>query len=166
MSLRVSQSRARLKLAHGAQGAGGGLYLAAGREEAMRVMRYGATTPLSQLVAGVTATAGDLIFTGELSGDLLALDARSGKVLLRSDLGGPARGGVVTYSAHGKQNAAVVSGIVGIYRSNRYVATPVRRLRSRGAWRSDAFEGCLDPATKWGCTGFWQGTYFATFANY
>jgi alcohol dehydrogenase (cytochrome c) len=56
-----------------------------------------------------------LIFTGELTGDLLALDASSGKVVLRRDLGGPAGGGVVTYSAHGKQNVAVVSGIVGVY---------------------------------------------------
>jgi alcohol dehydrogenase (cytochrome c) len=36
-------------------------------------------------------------------------------VLLRQALGGPAGGGVVTYSAHGKQNVAVVSGIVGVY---------------------------------------------------
>ncbi len=74
--------------------------------------RYDAAKPL---VAGVTATAGDLIFTGELSGDLLALDARSGKILLRRDLGGPAGGGVVTYSARGRQNVAVISGIVGVY---------------------------------------------------
>jgi hypothetical protein len=33
----------------------------------------------------------------------------------RRDLGGPAGGGVVTYSARGKQNVAVVSGIVGVY---------------------------------------------------
>jgi alcohol dehydrogenase (cytochrome c) len=74
--------------------------------------RYDAAKPL---VAGVTATAGDLIFTGELSGDLVALDARSGKVLLRSDLGGPAGGGVITYSAHGRQYVAAVSGTVGVY---------------------------------------------------
>ncbi|HXO84205.1 MAG TPA: PQQ-binding-like beta-propeller repeat protein, partial [Gemmatimonadales bacterium] len=74
--------------------------------------RYDAAKPL---VAGVTATEGDLVFTGELSGDLLALDARSGKVLLRSALGGPAGGGVVTYSAGGMQNVAVVSGFVGVY---------------------------------------------------
>jgi alcohol dehydrogenase (cytochrome c) len=74
--------------------------------------RYDAPKPL---IAGVTTTAGDLIFTGEMTGDLLALDARSGKVLLRRDLGGPAGGGVVTYSARGKQNVAVVSGIVGVY---------------------------------------------------
>jgi alcohol dehydrogenase (cytochrome c) len=66
-------------------------------------------------VAGVTATAGDVIFAGELSGDLLALDARSGKVLVRLPLGGPAGGGVVTYRARGAQNVAVVSGFVGVY---------------------------------------------------
>jgi alcohol dehydrogenase (cytochrome c) len=76
--------------------------------------RYDAAKPL---IAGVTTTGGDLIFTGELTGNLLALDARSGKVLLRSDLGGPAGGGVVTYSARGAQNVAIVSGFVGIYNS-------------------------------------------------
>jgi alcohol dehydrogenase (cytochrome c) len=57
-----------------------------------------------------------LIFIGELTGDLLALDARSGKVLIRRELGGPAGGGVVTCSARGVQNVAVVSGMVGIYK--------------------------------------------------
>jgi alcohol dehydrogenase (cytochrome c) len=74
--------------------------------------RYDAAKPM---VAGVTATAGDLIFAGELTGDLLALDANTGKVLLRSALGGPAGGGVVTYRARGVQNVAVVSGFVGVY---------------------------------------------------
>lgn len=74
--------------------------------------RYDAAKPL---IAGVTATAGDLIFTGELTGDLVALDARSGKVLLRSNLGGPAGGGVVTYSARGVQDVAVISGFVGVF---------------------------------------------------
>jgi alcohol dehydrogenase (cytochrome c) len=36
-----------------------------------------------------------------LTGDLLALDARSGEVLLRRELGAPAAGGVITYSARG-----------------------------------------------------------------
>jgi alcohol dehydrogenase (cytochrome c) len=67
------------------------------------------------LVAGVTTTAGGLVFTGELTGDLLAFDAKSGKVLLRQALGGPAGGGVVSYSARGVQNVAIVSGYVGVY---------------------------------------------------
>jgi alcohol dehydrogenase (cytochrome c) len=74
--------------------------------------RYDAAKPM---IAGVTTTEGDLVFTGELTGDLLALDARSGKVLLRRELGAPAAGGVVTYSARGVQNVAVVSGYVGVY---------------------------------------------------
>ena len=74
--------------------------------------RYDAAKPM---IAGVTATEGGLIFTGELTGHLLALDASSGKVLLERDLGGPAGGGVVTYSAQGRQNVAVVSGMVGVY---------------------------------------------------
>jgi len=76
--------------------------------------RYDGAKPM---VAGVTATEGDLIFTGELTGDLLALDARTGKVLPRSALGGPAGGGVVTYNARGMQNVAIVSGVVGVYKS-------------------------------------------------
>jgi alcohol dehydrogenase (cytochrome c) len=74
--------------------------------------RYDAAKPM---VAGVTATAGDVIFAGELTGDLLALDAKTGKVLLRSALGGPAGGGVVTYTARGVQSVAIVSGFVGVY---------------------------------------------------
>jgi alcohol dehydrogenase (cytochrome c) len=73
---------------------------------------YDAPKPL---VAGVTTTAGDLVFTGELTGDLLAFDVRSGSVLLRQSLGGPIAGGVVTYSTRGVQNVAVVSGFVGVY---------------------------------------------------
>src|SRR5260370_16024164 len=65
--------------------------------------RYDAAKPM---VVGVTATHGDLIFTGELTGDLLALDARSGKVRLRSALGGPAGGGRVASDARGGHNVA------------------------------------------------------------
>jgi alcohol dehydrogenase (cytochrome c) len=74
--------------------------------------RYDAAKPM---IAGVTTTAGDLIFTGDLGGNLLALDATSGKVLLRSELGGPAGGGVVTYSERGRQYVAIVSGFIGVY---------------------------------------------------
>jgi alcohol dehydrogenase (cytochrome c) len=69
------------------------------------------------MIAGVTTTEGDLVFTGELTGDLLALDARTGKVLLRRALGDPSAGGVVTYNARGVQNVAIVSGFVGVYNS-------------------------------------------------
>ena len=58
---------------------------------------------VAHLMVGVTTTGGDLIFAGALTGDLPALDARTGNVLLRSALGGPVGGRVVTYNARGMQ---------------------------------------------------------------
>ncbi|HUA84562.1 MAG TPA: PQQ-binding-like beta-propeller repeat protein [Bryobacteraceae bacterium] len=74
--------------------------------------RYSAPKPM---IAGLALTAGDLGFTGELSGDLIAFDARSGKILFRGQTGGPVAGGVITYESHGMQNVAAVSGYVGAY---------------------------------------------------
>lgn len=69
--------------------------------------RYRSAAPL---IAGIVATAGDLVFTGELTGDFLALDARSGEVLYRFNTGGPIGGGVISYSVEGTQYVAVMSG--------------------------------------------------------
>jgi alcohol dehydrogenase (cytochrome c) len=62
------------------------------------------------MVAAVTATKGNVVFTGELTGDFLALDARDGNVLYRFNTGGGIGGGVVTYQEAGKQYVAVMSG--------------------------------------------------------
>jgi alcohol dehydrogenase (cytochrome c) len=62
------------------------------------------------MVAAVTATSTDLLFTGELTGDFLALDARDGKVLYRHAVGGAIGNGVITYGVNGKQYVAVTSG--------------------------------------------------------
>jgi alcohol dehydrogenase (cytochrome c) len=62
------------------------------------------------MVAAVTTTGGNLVLTGELTGDFLVLDARSGDVLYRFNTGGPIGGGVVTYAAGGQQYIAVTSG--------------------------------------------------------
>ena len=62
------------------------------------------------MVAAVTPTAGGVIFAGELTGDLLALDAASGAVLNRLPVGGPLGAGIVTYESAGKQYVAAVSG--------------------------------------------------------
>ena len=62
------------------------------------------------LVSAVTTTRGKLVFTGELTGDFLALDARDGKELYRFNTGGAIGGGVVTYEQAGKQYVAVMSG--------------------------------------------------------
>jgi glucose dehydrogenase len=62
------------------------------------------------MISAVTATKGNVLFTGELTGDFLALDARDGKVLYRFNTGGAIGGGVVTYQEAGKQYVAVMSG--------------------------------------------------------
>jgi len=59
----------------------------------------------------VTATSGDMLFTGELTGDFLAMDARNGNVVYRYSGGGAIVGGVITYAVGGKQYVAVVSGM-------------------------------------------------------
>jgi alcohol dehydrogenase (cytochrome c) len=69
--------------------------------------RYRSARPL---VAAVTATAGGVVFTGELTGDLVALDAETGRVLFRFYTGAGILGGVVTYAVRGKQYVAVASG--------------------------------------------------------
>ena len=62
------------------------------------------------MVAAVTSTAGNVLFTGELTGDFLALDARTGAVVYRFNTGGPMGGGVVTYATGGRQYVAAASG--------------------------------------------------------
>jgi alcohol dehydrogenase (cytochrome c) len=74
--------------------------------------KYHAHKPM---IGGVLATAGNLVFTGELDGTFEAFDAQKGKILFKSNVGGPIGGGVVSYSANGKQHVAVVSGFVGLY---------------------------------------------------
>jgi alcohol dehydrogenase (cytochrome c) len=69
------------------------------------------------MVAAVTTTGGNVVLTGELTGDFLVLDARTGDVLYRFNTGGPMGGGVVTYSVGGQQYIAVTSGSP----SNRWV---------------------------------------------
>jgi len=63
-----------------------------------------------QMVASVTTTSSDLVFTGEITGDFIVLDGKDGKVLYRFNTGGPINGGVVTYAINGKQYVAVMSG--------------------------------------------------------
>jgi PQQ-dependent dehydrogenase (methanol/ethanol family) len=70
--------------------------------------RYRSPTPL---VAGITSTAGGLVFTGDLRGDFIAFDARTGAVRWNYRSGQPIGGGVVTYKAGGKQLVAVAAGM-------------------------------------------------------
>jgi PQQ-dependent dehydrogenase (methanol/ethanol family) len=74
--------------------------------------KYASPTPL---VAGVTATSGGVLFTGDLNNDFLALDAATGDVLYRFNTGGSIGGGVITYALNGKQYAAATSGTVSAF---------------------------------------------------
>jgi alcohol dehydrogenase (cytochrome c) len=73
-------------------------------------IRWHVQTP-KPMVAGVTATAGGLLFTGDLDGDALAYDARTGSVLWRSATGKAIGGGVISYAAGGRQRVAVAAGL-------------------------------------------------------
>jgi alcohol dehydrogenase (cytochrome c) len=68
--------------------------------------RYKSPLPI---IGSVLATP-DLLFAGEMSGDLVALDAATGSVLLRTPIGGAVGGGIVTYTIAARQYIGVVSG--------------------------------------------------------
>jgi alcohol dehydrogenase (cytochrome c) len=63
------------------------------------------------MVAGITATAGDVVFTGDLDGNAVAYDAQAGKVLWQHATGKAIGGGVITYEGGGKQHVAVAAGL-------------------------------------------------------
>ena len=71
--------------------------------------RYHAEKPV---IAGVTPTAGGLTFTGDLAGNLLVFDSRSGTLLRKIPTGGALAGGVVTYELEGRQYLAFAAGNV------------------------------------------------------
>ena len=62
------------------------------------------------MLASVTTTSADLVFTGELTGDFLVLDAGDGNVLYRFNTGGPVTAGVISYGIGSKQYVGVMSG--------------------------------------------------------
>jgi alcohol dehydrogenase (cytochrome c) len=65
------------------------------------------------MYAALTPTAGNVLFTGDLSGNFLALNSLDGKELYRFNTGGPIAGGIVTYEQKGRQYVAVASGSSG-----------------------------------------------------
>ena len=62
-------------------------------------------------MAGVTSTGGGLVFTGDLSGAVLAFDDRDGTLLWKDETGLPIGGGVVSYAVKGRQFVAVAAGL-------------------------------------------------------
>jgi alcohol dehydrogenase (cytochrome c) len=69
---------------------------------------YRVPTPL---VAGLIATAGNVVITGDITGNLLILDAKTGVLLYRDNLNfGALDGGLITYEVNGKQFIAAAAG--------------------------------------------------------
>ncbi|HET8712076.1 MAG TPA: PQQ-binding-like beta-propeller repeat protein [Gemmatimonadales bacterium] len=88
-------------------------------------VRWQVRTP-RPLLAGITPTAGGVVFTGELSGDVIALNPQTGAVLWRQSTGNSIGGGVITYQVRGKQFVAVAAGMKSaiwptVVQSNRIV---------------------------------------------
>jgi alcohol dehydrogenase (cytochrome c) len=64
--------------------------------------------------SGVTATAGGVVFFGDMGGNFYALATGSGRRLWGANLGGAIGGGVVTYSVGGEQKVAAAVGFTAI----------------------------------------------------
>jgi alcohol dehydrogenase (cytochrome c) len=63
------------------------------------------------IVAGVTPTGGDLVFTADLGGDIFALDQSTGLVLWQTSTGQSIGGGLLVYGAGGHELLGVAAGM-------------------------------------------------------
>lgn len=62
-------------------------------------------------LAAVLSTAGGLVFTGDMRGNLYAYDAEDGKELWKFNAGSGSRGGPISYAVGGKQYIAIPTGL-------------------------------------------------------
>lgn len=65
------------------------------------------------LFSGVLATKGGVLFTGDLLGNALAVDAATGNVLWKFQTGSGINASPITYELDGKQYVAILSGLGG-----------------------------------------------------
>ena len=96
--------------------------------------------------SAVVATAGDLLFWGDIDGKLRAYDSDNGKVLWERALGGPISVSTITYAANGKQYVSVITGdnlaIPGLINGNMGpVAVPITPNRMHSAIYTFALPG-------------------------
>jgi PQQ-dependent dehydrogenase (methanol/ethanol family) len=63
------------------------------------------------MLAGVTPTAGGVVFVADLGGTIYALDQSTGRVAWRESTGEALGGGIVAYSARGRERIAVAAGM-------------------------------------------------------
>lgn len=76
------------------------------------IWKYRSETPM---VAGVVATKGGVIFTGDMDNNFLALNSKNGEVLYKFNTGGSIGGGVISYRQNNKQYVATTSGSVSAF---------------------------------------------------
>ncbi len=69
--------------------------------------KYHAEKPV---VAGITPTAGGITFAGDLGGNFLVFDSKTGQLLRKTAAGGAMAGGLVTYDVAGRQYVAFAAG--------------------------------------------------------
>ena len=65
---------------------------------------------LSPSWSGVLSTAGGLVFTGDVDGNFMALDAATGKILWHFQCGASVYASPMTYAIDGKQYVAIAAG--------------------------------------------------------
>ncbi|MGH7444026.1 MAG: pyrroloquinoline quinone-dependent dehydrogenase [Longimicrobiales bacterium] len=71
--------------------------------------KYRADTPI---LAGITATAGGIVVTGDMNGDLLVFDAATGELVHRAETGAAMGAGNVTYAVDDQQYIAAAGGSI------------------------------------------------------
>jgi alcohol dehydrogenase (cytochrome c) len=69
--------------------------------------------------AGMLATDGGLVFTGRMTGEFIAIDEASGKVLWQFQTGSGINAPPITYTYKGRQYVTVLSGVAGDARGRR-----------------------------------------------
>lgn len=69
--------------------------------------KYHAEKPV---VAGITPTAGGITFAGDLAGNFLVFNSKTGDLVHKAKAGGAMAGGVVTYEVAGRQYVAFAAG--------------------------------------------------------
>ncbi|HMM77525.1 MAG TPA: PQQ-binding-like beta-propeller repeat protein [Gammaproteobacteria bacterium] len=74
-------------------------------------VRWKVEMPAPQ-ISGITPTAGGLVFAGDIAGNFVALDSKTGERLYSADTGGAHAGGVITYMRDNRQYVAFTSGNV------------------------------------------------------
>lgn len=79
-------------------------------DESTGVVRWRYSSP-APMLAGVTPTAGGLVITGDLAGNVLVFDDTTGRLIRTVATYQPIAGGVVSYVTGGKAYVAVAAGM-------------------------------------------------------